>query len=68
MIKPMNLLFVDDEEQLRLLVKDQLTLEGYKVETADDGDVAIDLLRKNPRFDVILLDVRMPRVSGIEVL
>ena len=68
MSKHKHLLYVDDEDQLRLLVKDQLSHEGYTVDTADDGDVAIELLKKHPKFDVVLLDIRMPRVSGIEVL
>lgn len=62
-----KILYVDDEETLRSLVKDQLQLEGFTVETADDGDTAVAMLPKN-NFDVILLDVRMPRMSGIEVL
>jgi DNA-binding response OmpR family regulator len=62
-----SILFVDDEDALRTLVKNQLATEGYAVETADDGDTAIEMLGKG-RYDVILLDVRMPRVSGVEVL
>lgn len=62
-----RVLFVDDEDQLRLLVKDQLTTAGFSVETADDGDTAMDMLKKH-KFDLILLDIKMPRVSGIEVL
>jgi len=68
MSKQKRLLYVDDEDQLRLLVKDQLTHEGYVVETAEDGDLAMEILQKQANFDVILLDIRMPRVSGIEVL
>ncbi len=62
-----RVLFVDDEAQLRLLVKDQLAGAGFSVETADDGDTAIEMLKKG-RYDLILLDIKMPRVSGIEVL
>jgi DNA-binding response OmpR family regulator len=62
-----KLLYVDDEETLRILVKSQLTLEGYDVETADDGDIALEMLEKNS-YDLILLDIRMPRVDGFEVL
>ena len=62
-----RLLYVDDEEALRTLVGDQLESEGFSVATADDGDTAIANLKKNS-YDVILLDIRMPRVSGIEVL
>ncbi|MBI1805449.1 MAG: response regulator [Ignavibacteria bacterium] len=67
MDKKLRLLFVDDEDQLRLVVSDQLQSEGYDVETADDGDTALVMIKKN-KYDLILLDIRMPRVSGIEVL
>ncbi len=62
-----KLLYVDDEEALRILVKSQLALEGYDIETADDGDTALEMLKKDS-YDLILLDIRMPRMNGIEVL
>ncbi len=62
-----RLLYVDDEESLRAVVKTQLTLDGFEVETAEDGDVALEILRQNS-FDLVLLDIRMPRMDGIEVL
>ncbi|SRR5712692_9291201 len=62
-----RVLYVDDEEALRTLVKSQLALQGFEVETAEDGDVALNLLRKNT-FDLVLLDIRMPRMDGIQVL
>jgi DNA-binding response OmpR family regulator len=65
--KKLSILYVDDEDQLRTLVQDQLALEGFDVETADDGDTALEMLHKQS-YGLILLDVRMPRMSGIEVL
>ena len=62
-----KLLYVDDEPELRDLVENQLQLEGYEVTTASDGVNALEILKEN-NFDVILLDVRMPRMGGIEVL
>lgn len=62
-----TVLYVDDEDILRTLVRDQLQLEGFAVETADDGDTAIGMFH-GKTYDVVLLDVRMPRMSGIEVL
>lgn len=62
-----RVLYVDDEDNLRVLVQRQLTAEGFSVETADDGDTAVDNLGRKS-YDVVLLDIRMPRMNGIEVL
>lgn len=62
-----RLLYVDDEEDLRMLVTMHLSLEGYEVETAPDGDTAIAMLKNKP-FDIVLLDVYMPKMNGIQVL
>lgn len=67
MTKQVTILYVDDEEVLRILVSDQLANRGFNVETADDGDTALEILEKK-QFDMILLDIRMPRMNGIEVL
>jgi DNA-binding response OmpR family regulator len=61
------LLYVEDEDSLRTLVKSQLESEGFEVDTADDGDTGIEMIGKGS-YEVILLDMRMPRVSGIDVL
>ncbi|MBM4168082.1 MAG: sigma-54-dependent Fis family transcriptional regulator [Ignavibacteria bacterium] len=62
-----SILAVDDEEPLLYLLEGVLTQEGYRVKTADDGIAAINMLQAEP-FDLVLLDVKMPRVDGIEVL
>ncbi len=67
MTKPIRLLYVEDEDALRTLVKSQLESEGFDVDTADDGDTGIEMIGKGA-YEVILLDMRMPRVSGIDVL
>jgi len=67
MSKTIRVLYADDEDSLRMLVKNQLTQEGLSIDTADDGDTAVEMLQKN-KYDVILLDIRMPRMSGIDVL
>ena len=60
-------LVVDNEESLRRVLGEQLEEEGYDVSTASDGDVAIQLVHEK-QFDLVLLDINMPRVTGFEVL
>ena len=71
MAKP-KVLVVDDEEALRFLLASELEAEAFEVLSAGDGDEAIDLVRKKSEqgdhFDVVLLDIKMPRVDGFEVL
>ncbi|HEX9007615.1 MAG TPA: sigma-54 dependent transcriptional regulator [Bacteroidota bacterium] len=63
-----NLLIVDDEEPLRVILESELgDTEEFTIDTAADGAQAINLIQAKV-FDVLLLDIRMPRVSGIEVL
>jgi DNA-binding NtrC family response regulator len=68
MAKKYNLLIVDDEESLRTLLESELVASSeFAVDTAADGSQAINLVQAKV-YDVVLLDIRMPRVSGIEVL
>ncbi|MDH4071217.1 MAG: sigma-54 dependent transcriptional regulator [Ignavibacteria bacterium] len=63
-----NLLIVDDEESLRVLLESELVASSeFAVDTAADGSQAINQIQAKV-YDVVLLDIRMPRVSGIEVL
>jgi CheY-like chemotaxis protein len=62
-----RILVVDDEEALRVVMVAELEGEGYVVGQAEDGQVAIDILQKES-YDLILLDIKMPRVDGFEVL
>lgn len=65
MSRPSRILVVDDEKNLRMTLADILQEEGYRVETADSGRAAIDLCRRET-FDIILMDVRMPGLDGVE--
>jgi DNA-binding NtrC family response regulator len=68
MAKPsISILAVDDEESFLELLKTLLQQEGYYVDTAPDGASAINILQSLP-FDLVLLDVKMPRIDGVEVL
>ena len=62
-----SILVVDDEETFLQLVKALLSNEGYKVEVAKDGVLAINALQQQI-FDLVLLDIKLPRVDGMEVL
>jgi len=62
-----RILVVDDEPGVRALLEKVLIPVGYKVDTITDAGTAIDKLDTSARYDVILLDIRMPGMSGIEL-
>jgi len=62
-----RILAVDDEESIRVFLKTILESEGYLCDTATSAGEAISRLRENP-YDVILTDIMMPGMSGIELL
>lgn len=62
-----NILFLEDEKTIREVISEYMTLAGYKVTSCENGDDAIDLV-KNNRFDLAILDIRVPGASGLEVL
>lgn len=61
-----RILVVDDEERIRRLLKMYLEKEGYVIEEAEDGESALRIATAND-FDLILLDVMLPGMDGIEV-
>jgi signal transduction histidine kinase len=62
-----KILVVDDERLNRVLLSTNLQESGYTVETAEDGEEALRMLRDQP-FDAVLLDLVMPRMDGYQVL
>lgn len=62
-----KILVVDDERINRAILKNHLTLRRYAVETAVDGVEALRKLEERDDFDLVLLDIMMPRLSGYEV-
>ena len=63
----LRVLVVDDEARMRKLVKDFLIKKNYIVDEAADGEEAIDLFVENNGYDLIILDVMMPKMDGWEV-
>lgn len=61
-----RILVVEDEPGIALGLEDDLTLEGYEVELARDGEAAIERCRRET-YDLILLDLMMPRKDGFQV-
>jgi CheY-like chemotaxis protein len=64
--RPRHVLVADDDESTRVFLAQALRSLGYRVDVAADGDLALDLARRQP-FDALLLDCRMPG-AGAEVL
>lgn len=61
-------LIVDDDEPIRSMLATIVRHHGFAVETASDGDQAIASISRNGGYDVVLLDLMMPRVDGWAVL
>ena len=63
----MKILVVEDSPEMCAQVRQALFRERYDVDTAEDGEVALDKLFANP-YDLILLDIMLPKRDGLEVL
>ena len=63
-----TVLIVDDEERMRMLIRDFLERDGYKILEAKDGMEALDVFYANKDINLILLDMTMPRMDGWQVL
>jgi CheY-like chemotaxis protein len=63
----MKILVVDDEDNIRFLFKEELEEEGYQIEMASNGFEAIEKV-KGSKFDLIVMDIKMPGMDGIQAL
>jgi len=63
---PMKILLVDDETKITTVLKAYLQQEGFHVSTAVNGLVALTMFKENP-FDLLILDLMLPGMSGIEI-
>ena len=66
-LRPARILVADDERSIRELLAIVLRREGYDVLLAESGRAAIDILEKQP-VDLLISDIKMPDLSGVEVL
>ena len=62
-----RILICDDEDALRTILSSELAGAGYEVVTAADGEEGVTEI-KNRKFDLVLLDIKMPKKDGFEVL
>jgi type IV pilus assembly protein PilB len=65
---PPRILLVDDDEEARLLMRSLLERDGYEVEDAEDGHKAMDMLKQDQRYGLVILDLAMPGLDGRQVL
>lgn len=62
-----NILIIDDEKAIRKTLSEILSYEGYKIDDAENGEDALKRL-KEKNYDVVLCDIKMPKMDGIEFL
>ena len=62
-----KILIVDDEEEIRKTLSRHFTFEGYDVDSVENGIKALEILKKK-RVEVVITDVMMPEMNGIELL
>ena len=62
-----NILIIDDEKAIRKTLTEILSFEGYKIEEAADGEEGLKMF-KEKSFDLVLCDIKMPKLDGIEFL
>jgi DNA-binding response OmpR family regulator len=61
-----RILIVEDELNMRIGLKDNLEFEGYSVELAENGEIGLSKIQNN-KFDLIILDVMLPYISGLDI-
>jgi DNA-binding response OmpR family regulator len=66
-MNPTQILLVEDEQYLRELYKEILTEQGYKVETASDGEEGYNKVKQGG-WDLVILDVILPKMNGLEIM
>src|SRR3989338_2169842 len=62
-----SILVIDDEELICNFIKSVLSEKGYFVSTTQDSDIGLEIIKQNT-FDVILVDLQMPKIDGLAIL
>jgi two-component system, OmpR family, response regulator VicR len=62
-----HLLYVEDDESLSFVTRENLELSGYEVTYCDDGQKAMDKIKSGQRFDLCILDVMLPEIDGFDL-
>jgi CheY-like chemotaxis protein len=62
------ILIADDDENVRTMCERELRDEGYITHSASSGLEALEFIKKNPQIDLVVLDFKMPSLTGIQVL
>jgi two-component system invasion response regulator UvrY len=65
-MQPIDVLIVDDHEVVRLGIRRLLEEAGFSVAEADSGETALQLIRRDARARVVLMDIQMPGIGGLE--
>jgi len=63
-----NILIVDDEEDIRSLYESEFEIEGYKAHSVSSGTEALNFIENNSDLDLVILDIKMDDMDGLEVL
>jgi DNA-binding response OmpR family regulator len=63
-----NILIVDDEEDIRNLYESEFEIEGYNTYSVSSGSEALEYIKKNSDLDLVILDIKMDDLDGLEVL
>lgn len=63
-----TLLLIDDDLELTELLREYLSPQGYEIDVAHDGETGLSFATSNKHYDLILLDVMLPKLDGFEVL
>src|SRR6478752_2713044 len=66
-VVPKNVLVVDDDEVIQTLLKRRLTSELYKITTVSTAEAALHHLNSDNAYDVVLCDLQLPRMTGLEL-